>query len=196
MAVFNEIADRGQLTRLLMARLNMTGAAPAPSLMPEIGPVLTLENDRFEWRQLKNEFTWGRQQTVGAPAAGIHGTFFLINPGNSGVIATIEKTIFDFAARIVVATALPLSLLTTTAYGRRTDSRTPLQSLCSWHAGEIQTANLPIDRTYVSVANVEQDNEYVIAPGHVFYAYHPTAATAFGGACRWRERPAMPGELV
>ena len=91
MATFNEILEGG-LNNSLTKRLAMTGGSPAPSLTPEIFPVLNLG---VAWEELAFNQGWRRWQTSGTqPAVAAQaGRMKLRNPPNSGVLVVVEQII-------------------------------------------------------------------------------------------------------
>lgn len=194
MAIFNEVADKGQLNQVMQRRLNMTGAAPAPSLMPEIGPVLVLENDRPEWGFLKGEFAWSQRLRAAAPGAGNHAMYYLENPANSGVLAVVSLVYCSVLARIVATGTLPASTLLSSLGGRPRDTRQPGLSRVRAADATIPTANIPATG-YELAGGTQLREPFVIAPGGWMLVISDVAATAMTTSSSWTERPAMPGEL-
>lgn len=82
--------DGGQLSQLLMRRLNLTGDSPVPVLMPELGANLVYENDRVEWGFPKGElhFEVGTQTAAVAGETG-RASFY----GAPGYITVVEELI-------------------------------------------------------------------------------------------------------
>lgn len=90
--MYNEILT-GQLNDILSKRLGMKGGGPAPTLAPEILPVLVVEADRPEWLVLGSTLMVGIGQLVATGAA--VSSVRIRNPVNSGVLAVIERIDFD-----------------------------------------------------------------------------------------------------
>lgn len=192
--IFNEISDKGQLNQLMQRRLNMTGSAPAPSLLPEIGPQLVLENDRTEWGYLKGEYLFARGVAAGAPGAGLHTGLILENAPNSGLLVVIERVVGTVASRTGTDITTAGIIIVNSSLGPRRDVRTP----GTGRAGILQvtqaTANLFARQEHLP-ANVPSTTEYVIPPGTFFQVMAEAAATGGTWSISWRERIAMPGEL-
>ncbi len=193
--VFNEINDKGQLTQLLQRRLNMNGPSPAPSLMPEIGPTLCLENDRFEYGALKGENNYARGFGIGASGAGNHGLVVAENPLNSGALFTIQQLQINTDSRCyVVRTALiPAYTLITPLRGQVLDGRIPLASIATLNTGHTPTANI-LPQTFLHNVGI-REFEAVIPPGWSFVLVAETPNLACQYSLAWRERGAMSGEL-
>lgn len=194
MSVLNQINDGGWFTQLLMRRLNMTGDAPAPALMPEVGPVLTLENDRPEWGALRGESRWGRRQNCPA-SLGNFSLLSIFNPPGSGLICTIEQYQADAAVIVACGNAssiVSLGTIVTSGGGIKRDTRQTGFGL-TWYSSTNPIS--PLSPTWQLAANTINQAPFIIAPGGVFLM-HPTATNTGMNACiLWRQRPALPGEL-
>lgn len=88
MSTFNELGERG-LNAVLQARANMTGVAPSPAMMPEIGPTLALEVDRPEWGYWKNEIGYSFFYTLPALVGEVGGIWIDPTPGYIQVITRL-----------------------------------------------------------------------------------------------------------
>jgi hypothetical protein len=97
MAIYNELGDKGQLNNILQRRLTISGSAPAPALMPEIGPTLVLENDRPEWKRWKNEVPFSVAATVAA-VAGEYGSVIFTPPGATADYVVVIEQITNVSA--------------------------------------------------------------------------------------------------
>lgn len=192
MAIFNEMQDKGQLTQILQRRLNITGAAPTPSVAPELFPVLVYENDRPEWGFLKGEFPYSGSLNVAAPAAGFHAAIGLENPGSSDVLCVVKSFGVSQVCRVAIVSAQ--AGFVSGSQGRRRDSRSPLNGRGFRNNYSIPTASLPTAQQIV-FANQEFKTSYIIAPGSYLIIACEAAATALSSFIAWTERPAMPGEL-
>jgi len=91
--IFNEISDKGGLTQVLMRRLNMTGSAPAPALMPEISPTLVLEAERPEWSYYKAETLFARYAAEGGGGANYTSMFLQAPAGMLLVVTSIYSAL-------------------------------------------------------------------------------------------------------
>lgn len=89
----NEVLS-GRYNAILHKLLSMKEGAPAPTLAPEILPVIVLEDDRPEWAFLAGErlLSVSHQQAGGV---GLAPFLALTNPVGSGVILVIEQVIFS-----------------------------------------------------------------------------------------------------
>lgn len=78
----------GRINRLLNRLLQIKGGSPAPVLVPELQATILLEGDRLEWEWLKGAQLFGKMRAVAAGVA-TFSSVELVNPANSGVLATI-----------------------------------------------------------------------------------------------------------
>lgn len=191
--MFNQFEDRGQLANVLQRRLNMTGAAPAPSVAPELFPCLVYENDRIEWGYLKNEIPYSRHRVTNTPAAGQHAAVVLENPAISGVIVVVKRVLSSLNAR-VSNVSTPNGTLVFGDAGFSRDSRTSVRSRAFVSEYAVLTANMP-SLQWLAIPNVETDLEWVVAPGQFLILASNTAAASLTGGFAWTERPAVQGEL-
>lgn len=86
MAIYNQIQERG-LNAVIQRRLNMTGDAPAPALVPELGAQLVLENDRPEYRRWKEERFFSMFIDIAA-VAGEFGSAWVLPVANAVMVIT------------------------------------------------------------------------------------------------------------
>ena len=192
--MFNQFEDKGQLAQVIMRRLNMTGASPAPAIAPELFPVFTYENDRPEWGYLKGEYRFGRTETVAAPPAGEHAAFVVQNGGNSGAIVVVKDICVTAlaTARIVQQQTFLASSPTT---GVRRDSRQPSNSRTGFIPGRIAGASVTAGAVLIP-ANTRTEVEFIIHPGWELAVIAFNAAASMSASINWTERAAMIGELV
>lgn len=87
----NEI-QIGRLNGLLHKLLSMKEGSPAPTLMPEISPGLTLESDRPEWEFLAGgHLAWGGALLTAG--VGVRARIGLLNPAGSGALFVVSKVV-------------------------------------------------------------------------------------------------------
>lgn len=199
--IFNEIAEQGQLSQLLQRRLNMLGAAPAPALMPEIAPCLTLENDRPEWGWLKGENLKSRAIDVAA-VVGQHSMCQLYIPSTTRAIAVIESIEARAAVSFNVAHAVGIGGGTTgwtpiTAISRDTRNLNRQGDLAILETR--QNAALPTFHGVIAQINTGGSRDLrepiVVSPGEAIVIYTISTNVALSINLHWRSRAALPGEL-
>lgn len=197
--MFNEISDRGQLTQLLQRRLNMLGAAPSPSLMPEIAPTIALENDRAEWGWYKGELRRARFTLMAAAAAQFNMVQAYI-PTNRRNIAVVTKIVNHNASILNVARTFIgggiVGWVGLTTGGR--DLRDPSTGgavLFENNTNILQPA-LGVQLGRLSSNSAIIDEPFVLAPtGQTLTIYNAVANQELSVSVYWYEREAFPGEL-
>lgn len=201
MANFDSIGEFG-LGQLLARRLTTPGGAVAPTVAPELFPVLTLENDRPEWGYLKGEQLRARAIDV-AGVAGQYAMIQLYIPSNSATIAVIEEIHARAASSVNIVhlvgigggtvgwTALTTGTRDTRAANTQGDSAI-LESrsnaaLPSFHAvlAQINTGGQPSFRQPI-----------VLSPGQAICAYGISLGAALSINLVYRSRPSQPGETL
>jgi hypothetical protein len=209
MAIFNEILV-GRYNRALQKLLAIKGPPPVRQVGGEIVPAFTI----FYGAENRYLEGWNRFGVAGSagPVAAQPNNFRFRNPAKSGVIAVIEKITFSSAAndllaggRILSAGVLPTIDLTVAQNGFQIDLRqgdpNTLNSACRtsrdtgsspntntfWLAQVL--ANTPVD------VMVDENQEYVVAPGDVLQFDSTTVNTKCTLAWLWRERPIEESEL-
>jgi len=185
--LFNEIGEGG-INQGLVKRLGMQVSTAAPTLSPELGAVLVLENDRMEGRQPRNEFTFGVGANVGA-VVGENAHITLQNPAAQRNIIVVEAVYGSVASRISVTQIAPP--IGGALAAQPLDTRST-GSAAGPYSGTTPT---PPPRAFQAPAAATQILEYVITPGWCFVISAEQSNTAATLAVRWRERPAVPGEL-
>lgn len=203
MAEFNEILE-GSLNQVLSRRLAMQGNAPAPALMPEVAPVLVLENDRPEWSFLKREaWAWG----IGnAPAnAGLRSGVKLTNPTGSGAIIVLKRSLVWCQAvcqfrRVPGVGAAPGPNVGTSA---PEDLRYPSPAPGINTVGHVSWEHLPAPLAEtIQVLDVQGptvnyvvDHNVVLPPGSTVSWWGAANNFQVVVSFQWYERRALPGEL-
>ena len=197
--MFNEILEGG-LNQLITGRLGMKGGAAAPAVAPELFPTLNLENDRPEWGYLKGELLAAKQVFVAAVAAQFGAAQIYIPSGNN-LIAVIENI------SPLVASTANISRIVGIGGG-----------VAGWAAATVATRDFrwPGERTGVVVetrtgvanpstfpqlaqmssASGQFNQPIVIAPGTGVVVACTVVNQVLSFNLSWRERPALPGELV
>lgn len=136
--LFNEIGG-GNLDQILQQRFNVKSAgAVAPSIAPEIMPVVALENDRPEYSALKGEFWF----SVGLSAAAVVGNFsfaYLQNTLAANVLLVIrEMRATSTSGSIFVRFGAPQGVVTASSSQqlRTRDARLPNLSPIQFDIGD------------------------------------------------------------
>lgn len=197
--IFNEISDRGQLTQILQRRLNMLGAAPAPALMPEIAPTLTLEHDRPEWGWLKGELPRSRTINVTGVAAQFSHIQLYI-PTNRRNIAVITSIISNQATIAQVGRSFIGGGLVGWVGG--TSAGRDLRDNSNGGAVLIETTtNISLPGGFLELARIsgitaQYDQPIILAPtGQALFIHSGNVNQTLTVTVSWYEREAFPGEL-
>lgn len=196
MAQFNEIDESG-LNSILVRRLGMQVGSPAPTVAPEIMPMLALENDRPEWGWPKGEMRCSGFFETSA-VVGQWSLINFLNPTSSGVIAVIDHvsnvTGEDFEiARISFGTAV----MTVQQYAGVCDLRFRFRTMGLQTAGDNRAtkANQGIFDRLVGLQHTFE-GAIIIPPGAVVQLQSVNVGVAIQANVRWYERPVNGGELV
>jgi len=196
--VFNQFEDKGQLAQVIQRRLNMTGSAPAPSVAPELFPVLNYENDRPEWGFCKNERLCSCIVELGANV-GEFRSFQLYLPTTATSIAVVTSIIshdtnVKFVGRSFIAGGIaPWTAVPT---GARDFRYAPVGSVVL--AERASTAAQPTFS--VRLGRLQAVGEtlrepIILGPGGTLMITGATANQTLFASVHWYERAAMPGEL-
>jgi hypothetical protein len=196
MATFNEI-DEGGLNAILVRRLGMKTGTPAPTIAPEIMPMLALENDRPEWGFPKGEMACSGVFTTGI-VAGQYAIVNIVNPLTSGVLAVIDHisnlTGEDFnVCRISFGT----QVMTATVYAGVCDLRFRFRTMGVQTAvdNRATVANQGLFDTLVGTQHVFSGS-IVLPPSSCVQLQSVNVGVAISANVRWYERPVQGGELV
>jgi len=201
-AHFDQIGETG-LDQVLAKRLTTPGGAVAPTVAPELFPVLTLENDRPEWGYLKGEFRYFRALTPTAPAASSH--VILRNPANSSLIAVLERVTGSTTAGALGISMAPIGNFAT---GAASATGVPRDGRYSAFAGGVftRTSQLVVFSADAALAAVAEgfrtvsttldfSDPIILTPGFDLAIYGRTAAASILVNLMWSERRAQPSEL-
>lgn len=199
MSQFNAIGEYG-LNDVLTKRLTTPGGSNAPSVAPEIFPVLALESDRPEWSWLKGEILAARYGTVAAVAGQFSAMQYYL-PTNARTVAVVKNIRTHNNTAIVIARLVGISGGLAGWTGRTT-------ATCDTRAGGQNTAVICEDiqniaspsqfptMTILNATNQEYEQPIVIAPGGSLGIIGAAVNTALQVSITWYERPAQPGELA
>lgn len=200
MAIWNEILEGG-LNQLLAKRLAMQTGSPTPSISPELGAGLILENDRSEYGYIKGELLAAGRSGASA-VVGQFGYVGVTNPANSGILATVERINWQFGAShgFVKARALTLAGAPVTSGVRDTrwmPNVGTARPVCVVSAGTTAAAAPEPVLDYLFPTNYgERTTEYVLRPGtHLLVELEVANIVLPTVTFVWRERMAAPGEL-
>lgn len=195
--------------QVLTKRLVGPGGALAPSVAPELFPVITLESDRPEWHYLFGGrlcAAWFDNTAVAGETANIR----LRNPVNSGCLAVIE--LLDFlvspasSVRIVrsidnndfVTAAVPTSQRDFRYVEDGLSPASTAQVVCSF--GSILAGGYLNPRVVYNLpslgagARTELRVPFILPPGSVFNLQTVAVAARLAGSITWRERYINPTE--
>lgn len=202
--ILNGFNDRGSLTQLLMRRLNMTGNAPVPVLMPELGANLVLESDRPEWGWAKEEFHFAGGLIINAVAAE-RGILWLPQLTTQDYVITITEITATFTAASVVhvigRTSQPaISGAPTITNPSHVDDRATDTMAWAWVSGT-NPATPAATRNYCAVgvgANtpVTIEGPWIITRRTGLCVYSNATNARLDVNVRGYYRRAQPGELV
>jgi len=198
---YDQIGEYG-LGQLLAKRLTTPGGAVAPTVAPELFPVLALENDRPEWSYLKGEQLRARAVDVAA-VAGQYSMLQLYIPSNSPTIGVIEEISARAAVSLNVVHLVGIgggtvgwSAITS---GTR-DTRTPNTQGDSMILETRQNAALPSFHAVLAQINTASQGSYrhpiIVSPGQAVCIYAIAQNVAVSLNLTFRSRPAQPGELT
>lgn len=204
MALYNEILV-GELGEVLNRRLAMKAGNPAPSLAPEIMPVLGLEMDRPEWHWLGRSLLWGCGGLKTA-VAGNRTVAQLRNPLGTNVIAVVERVSVETNATSPVYMDLSnvdiAGSLTQTETPRRRDGRIPelQEPACTVGMGAQVAALIPTP-LHIFHAPAGQfspafESPVILTPGRSLLLECTIVAIILKMTIQWRERRAVAGELL
>jgi hypothetical protein len=195
--MFNEILEGG-FNQVITQRLGMKGGAAAPAVAPEVFPTMALEVDRPEWGWLKGEAIIGHFTFVAA-AVGVRSALQLYVPGDRDIICTVQNIscITTDAVRIERAIGIGGTVGPwTPEVTNPRDFRYPPQG-----AGTLLETiqDTPSGNGLIAVLNNVQPtftDPIVITPNTSLLVMTENLNTALSVSIQWRERVALPGELV
>lgn len=198
MANFDSIGEFG-LGQVLSRRLTTPGGAVAPTVAPELFPVLTLENDRPEWGQLKGEIICSKYDSAAAVAAQ-YGQFQLYLPSNVSTIAVVTSIKSHNANFLSVARGVGIGGGVAGWAGRTTANRDFRMSgqntavILERRSDAVLPSVFP-GITMLGAAGDTYDEPIVITPGTSLIVYAQTVNQEVRITFNWRERAAQPGEI-
>lgn len=204
MAQYNEILT-GALSQVLAKRLGMQTGTPAPTLAPEIMPVVSVEADRPEWKALANEGYFGAGGAVAAGGAGTFSRVLMINPASSGVIAVIEYITGQATGGVLAElettyTSALHSAVQTVARDTRFRTGNAVVPFKSATCGVFTKADGASYGTHIIArwtGAAEYTQPIILTPGCQLLISAVSANALISPWClAWRERPAVQGELV
>lgn len=199
MAHFDEIGEYG-LNQVLAKRLTTPGGSVAPTVAPELFPILALENDRPEWGYVKGELRAGARISLAA-SAGNYNALQLYLPSTANSICVVTDIFgnsgtggsnVERAQGIGAGVAGWVANVTQPA-----DFRWPprTQVILERYTGAgIPLGNGTIDRISASANKIT--TPFVIAPGTSLLMRTDIVNSILDITLRWYERTAQPGELV
>lgn len=197
--MFNEILEGG-LNQLLTRRLGMKLGSPAPAVAPEVFPTMNLENDRPEWGFIKGEQLLGYSAALAAGTATDYGMGWLINSANSGMIITITKIgSYTTGNHIRIRTARSVdagSVVGTLRSAGRMDTRWAGLGTLTIRTTASVLPVLAYQEIGQATNQIAFEEPIVLAPGTTCHFYGEALATSLTFDICWRERVALPGELV
>lgn len=203
MALFNEILV-GRFSNFLTRKLNMTGGTPAPTLAPEIMPVMPVQGVQPEDYLLRGDvLAWGRitQAAVALQYAGA----VLTNPSNSGILVVVTQVLLyntaPAGASLFQLSTDPGDVPTLgTAFPTRSrDLRTlPVPAGSALTAAQLNattttqimlTGSLVIPTPAIATGQ-RVDLEVVLQPGRALAVQNATIGTGdLSASFQWRESP-------
>lgn len=197
MAIWNEILEGG-LNQLLAKRLAMQTGSPTPSISPELGAGLILENDRAEYGFLKGEVLMSGYGEAAAVAGELSYTA-IVNPATSGVLATVTgiQTISAVGQVWFRTGSTPGTLGRSQARDFRWPSavgnfNSALQLVTGSSIALPPTGFL---KSFGTSGFLQFFSELVVSPGSALIIYGTTANQPITVNLDWRERAILPGEL-
>lgn len=200
--IFGGFNDKGQLTQLLQRRLNLTGDAPVPAVMPELGVGLIWENDRPEWGWLKGEFRFSTGQValanIGGPSA------IVLEPPSRDTICVVNRLVISVStAQSVIVDMRPAGF---TGWGGstpyqvfNTDDRAPdstvLTGAFGWAAAFAAPSRELGRYTLAAAAPLTVDVPFVLSSRRCLMIRGETSNINLRATISGYLRPAQPGEL-
>lgn len=202
---FGAFQEQG-INQAVSRRLNLTGGAAVPTVMPELSIGMILENDRPEWGYLKQEIPFARTVAAAASGAGAYSGCEIWNPTGSGLIVVLKlitisaQSAGGVRAGVSLSTAVPsgtaiVGVSRDTRYGSAAsipNSRVIVTSTNTYTS----PASLPNLIGTAALERLDYDEPIILGPGGTFYVIGDTANTALSRVnFSWTERKAQPGEL-
>lgn len=201
MSQFNAIGEYG-LNDVLTKRLTTPGGSNAPSVAPEIFPVLTLENDRPEWIHLAGGGLFSKVVSITAVAAQYSMAQIYV-PSDRRTIVVVENVRRSSSPTgINIARGVGISAGLGGWVGQSTAARDFRQR--SEGSGAIieTTTNVALPTTFALLDLLETDNgeahavPFIVTPGTALILFGTAVNSTLRFTLKWRERSAQPGELV
>lgn len=179
--------------RSLQRLLGLEGSSPIPTVSPELVGVVQADDASLPefWDPNEKRIAGG----FAAQAAGGAGTYSLValvNPANSGILATMVHCAFwaSAGASIYIRT-MPSSGYTPTSYGYYRDTRVGGRARCGLYSAApiVLPGNNVAGRYYTTTLPVPVfDHPIVIGPGDAVIIGSSTANLTISASILWRER--------
>jgi len=199
-ANFDNIGE-ASLDQVLVRRLTTPGGAVAPTVAPELFPVITLENDRPEWGYPKGERLCAA--TVFATAvAGQFCSAQLYLPSTSRELIVVKAIVATTTNTINIQRLVGIG-----GGGAGWGARTTLTRDFRWNAERTsgileQRTNAVAPTSFSAIAqlsgvlNASITEPIVISPGTALGINCAIVNTQLSALIYWTERGAQPGELI
>lgn len=194
MATVNEI-QTGRFNSFLHKLLSMKEGAPAPTLSPEVVPVLPISPLPAEGLFLAGVERFEAQANVAA-VVGQYSALQLNNPTASGVVCIIERLVLlNLGAAVTQLGTILTGALAVSNYGQRMDSRS------STSAAGVSTLSTASDLTAPGTQYALRVGEtllvpidVVLFPGFAYRIQDRTVNEAVYAGFLWRQRAFEPSE--
>ncbi len=192
--IYNELQE-GSYNELLSRRFSMKISSPASALVPEVGPSIVVENDRFEWGFLKRENAYG-VTAFQAATVGQKGGLEIANVSTNSLVVLDSLTlnspaILTWARASIIGSVGGAAVLPRAADFRNAQTST---SLCSAFLSVGDPVNLGVfgEQHFIGYRPLN----IVIAPRTSLLFWNFTANQIFSMSATFRERAASASELV
>lgn len=199
MTVPNVLQDYG-VNDVLQRRYNVAGGAPAPTIAPEVMPVIpgaTFELDQYRLAGIR---LCGAGLLV-TGLAGQNSQLLLANPDGSGVSIIVEDGAFSSAGSNTILALLPRSLsgIVANSIPRDTAWGIPAATRGTAAIVSLQQTAVPADARPIHFITTSAYTfvriGVVLRPGYTLLCYADVTGTALYGSLRWSERRLQPAEL-
>lgn len=178
--------------RKLQRRYQLLGPPPTPFLSPELVPVVIVDDlTDLDVLEATFERPCEGMATINAPAVGSDAINALVNPADSGIVATVEWVLIEVAVAMHIEVEIRTTV-TANVFGTRgfRDTRVAGTPACAFFQGsEVQTTPT---RYFFIHEPTQRDRQiflpWVVAPGSALVLHAGSDNQELRSAWFWTER--------